>query len=141
MVPTTPLAEIIYTTEPCYGTCPVYSVTVSNRGMPGVFEGVRHTAVTGRREFPLQPADFNRFSVALADARAADPRAYESNGANCKLMVTDAPSVTVTFREGTAAPRTFRYYYGCRDPQNAKLAESLRRAPTLLPIVALIGKR
>jgi hypothetical protein len=140
-VPSTPPAEITYETGPCFGACPVYSVTVGNSGRPGVFDGKRFTKVTGTREFALQPADFNRFAVALADARAADQRAYEQGGANCKAMVTDMPSVSVTFREGSAAPRTFRFYYGCRDPQNAKLAEALRRAPELLPIAAFIGKR
>jgi len=141
VVPPMPLAEITYETEPCYGTCPVYSVTVGNRGGTGTFEGRQHTATRGTLSFAVQPAEFNAFYLALADARAADPRAYAPGGANCRQQVTDHPGVTVTFREGSAAPRVFRYSFGCRDPQNARLAADLRRAPTLLPLAAMIGKR
>lgn len=141
VVPAMPVAEVTYETTPCYGTCPVYAVTVSNRGEPGTFEGRQHTAVIGSRPVPIQPAQFNAFYLALVDARAADQRAYEPGGANCQLQVIDMPGVTVTFREGTAAPRVFRYSFGCGDRQNAKLAADLRRAPMLLPIAGLIGRR
>ena len=133
--------EITYETGPCFGTCPVYSVTVTNSGAPAIFDGKRFTAVAGRREVPVADRQFAAFYDAIADARAADPKAYEQGGANCRQVVTDMPSVAITVREGTAEPRTFRFYYGCRDPQNAKLAADLRRAPTLLPIADLIGKR
>ncbi|MES2339518.1 MAG: DUF6438 domain-containing protein [Pseudomonadota bacterium] len=140
--PSTPIpVEITYETGPCFGTCPVYAVTVNNLGAPAVFDGKRFTAVTGRREVPVSYRQFAAFYDAVADARAAAPADYQQGGAHCKQVVTDMPSVAITFREGSAAPWTFRYYYGCRDPQNAKIAADLRRAPTLLPIGDLIGKR
>lgn len=135
------VSEIAYETAPCFGTCPVYRVTVRNDGRPGVFEGQRFTKVVGQREFALQPAQFANFALALAPARSANQADYEQGGANCKQVATDMPSVTVTFREGAATPQTFRYYYGCRGPENAAFAESLRRAPDALPIAAFIGKR
>jgi hypothetical protein len=133
--------EITYETEPCFGACPVYRVTVNNLGQPGTFEGKRFTAVEGTRSFPMTYRQFSAFYAALSDARAADSKAYERGGANCQMMATDHPGVSVTFREGQTAPWTFRFYYGCRDRQNAKLAEGLRRAPEALPIADFIGSQ
>ena len=141
-IPATPIPiEVTYEAGPCYGRCPAYSVTLASFGQPGVFEGKRFTAVIGRRDVPVTFAQFDRFYGALSEARGADARAYAVGGPNCQAYVTDQPTVTVTFREGSSQPWTFRFDYGCRDPQNAKLAAALRRAPTLLPIGDLIGPR
>ena len=133
--------EISYEIEPCFGACPVYSVTVGNMGQPGLFEGKRFTAVEGRRSFAVSPRAFQAFALALDEARMASAEDFAPGAARCKLFATDHSGVAVTFRHGSEAPWTFRFNYGCRDPQNAKLADSLRRAPTLLPIADLIGRR
>ncbi len=136
-----PATEITYETGPCFGACPVYMLTVRNLGRPSAFEGKRFAAVEGTRAFTVDEATFNAFYQRLRPTREAVQADYEGGGRNCQRMATDHPSVTVTFREGEAPPRSFRFYYGCRDPQNAALAESLRSAPDLLPIATFIGKR
>ena len=135
-----PASEITYETGPCFGTCPVYSVTVRSSGQ-GMFEGKRFTAVEGRREFTVDAATYTAFSRALAAARTADPTAYVPGGKSCRQQATDHPSVTVTFRDGSAAQRTFPFYYGCRDAGNAALATALRDATKTLPIAGFIGSK
>src|SRR3546814_8814740 len=61
-------ATITYATQPCFGACPVYTVTVSPDGQ-GVFAGKRFTAVTGERPFALPSDAYDRFAAALAPNR------------------------------------------------------------------------
>ena len=59
--PTAGMVETIrYETGPCFGACPVYTLTVSSDGR-GVFEGRRHTAVAGIRNFAASPAQYAEF--------------------------------------------------------------------------------
>jgi hypothetical protein len=133
--------EITYETSPCFGACPVYAVTVRDGGRGGTFEGKRFTAIEGRRDFALTAAAFDAFARSLRALRTADPAAHVPGGARCRLQATDQSTVTVTFRDGDAAPRTVPFYYGCHDPENAALAKALRDAPKVLPIAAFIGAR
>lgn len=133
---------IRYETAPCFGTCPVYAVTVRPDGT-GRFEGRSHTAVTGTRDFRLDPAAYRRFAETLARyrPREGDVR-YAPGEPNCEPAATDMPSATVTWESNTgAAPQTLSYYYGCRSDESRALAEALRAAPGLLPIAELIGRR
>ena len=133
---------IRYETGPCFGTCPVYAVTVRPDGS-GTFEGQRFTAVTGTRAFTLDPAAYRRFAALLAPYRPAsgDVR-YAPGEPNCANAPTDMPSATVTWNSNTgAAPQTLTYYYGCRGGQGQAIGDTLRTAPDLLPIADLIGPR
>ena len=57
--------SITYETGPCFGACPVYSVTVRPDGT-GVFDGKRFTAVSGVRAFTLTKAQYDAFAARLA---------------------------------------------------------------------------
>ncbi|MFD1786899.1 DUF6438 domain-containing protein [Sphingomonas floccifaciens] len=131
--------EITYETGPCYGTCPVYSVRIDSLGRAGVFDGKRFVAAPGRHEFAVTFAQFDAVLRAVSGAFAASSADYTVGGRHCGEYVTDRPSITVTIREGNAEPKSVRYDLGCRDPQNATLAASLRSVPSLLPIGHLIG--
>ena len=44
--------SITFQTGPCFGTCPVYTVTVHSNGQ-GLFTGQAHTTVTGPQAFTV----------------------------------------------------------------------------------------
>lgn len=130
--------SIRYEAGPCFGACPIYSVTVRSDGT-GTFEGVNFTAVRATREFRVSPRQYQAFARHLAPIRPARG-SIDYNGSRCRTMATDMDSATVTWtsRSGT---RRLHLYYGCDLERNRALARRLRSAPDLLPIGDFIGAR
>lgn len=123
----------------CFGTCPVYRVTVRPDGT-GTFEGQQFTAVTGARDFTLTPAQYRAFADRLAPYRpAAGEQRYEPGSALCPNHATDMPSVDVTWSGGASGSRHLYYYYGCAMEEGQAMRTALRTAPELLPIGEFIG--
>lgn len=134
----TPRVErISYETGRCFGACPVYRVTVDDRGH-GTFEGIRFTTVEGMRSFDVTPAQYRAFSRRLAPLRPANGAVRYDGPPLCKRMATDLPSVSVTWQDSAAPDRSLYFYYGCDMEMHRAMAERLRAAPELLPIAAFI---
>ena len=131
--------SVSYATGPCYGTCPVYKVTVRADGT-GTFEGGRFTAVSGSRAFRVTLADYRRFTAALEPYRPDGERRVEMGSPDCGPAPTDMPSVDVTWAMASGGAGHLHFYYGCR-VGNAAMAKALQDAPALLPIAGFIGKR
>lgn len=133
--------SITYATEPCFGTCPVYSVTVTPEG-EGVFEGKQHVATTGTQSFRIAPANYRRFAEHLAAVRPRQGDRNISHGEpDCGNAPTDMPSITVRWSSNTgAADQNLRLYLGCRGAEADRVAGVLKSAPEMLPIAAYIGK-
>jgi Domain of unknown function (DUF6438) len=141
-VPDGPIAietdSISYETGPCFGTCPVYRLTVSPDGT-GTFEGRRFTAVTGERSFRVTPDQYRAFAAQLAPLRPAEG-SVRMSGEACRQMATDLPSAEVTWFSQIGNSQSYYFYYGCDMEQNRAIAERLTRAPELLPIQPMIGR-
>lgn len=131
--------SISYTTGPCYGTCPVYTVTIRPDGT-GTFAGERFTAVTGTRAFRATADDYRRFAALLAPFRPDGERRVEMGSPDCGPAPTDMPSVDVSWTQASGGAGHLHFYYGCR-VGNAAMAEALKQAPAMLPIAGFIGKR
>lgn len=133
--------SITYSTEPCFGTCPVYSVAVTPEG-DGVFEGKRFVATTGSQSFRIDAATYRRFADHLATVRPRDGDRNISHGEpDCGNAPTDMPSITVRWSSNTgAADQNLRLYLGCRSAEAERVAGVLKSAPEMLPIAAYIGK-
>ena len=133
--------SITYSTEPCFGTCPVYSVTVMPEG-EGVFAGKRHVATTGSRAFRIDSATYRRYAEHLAAVRPREgDRNIAQGEADCGNAPTDMPSITVRWSSNTgAADQNLRLYLGCRSAEADRVAAVLKSAPEMLPIAADIGK-
>lgn len=131
---------IRYTTTPCGGACPVYTVTVRPDGS-GTFEGQRFTAVTGARDFRVSPAQYEAFLTRLGPYRPRSGSIRTAPGTpDCGQHATDMPSVEVQW-DGKAGHRALSYYFGCDRERNRTMADALGSAPDLLPIASLIGAR
>jgi hypothetical protein len=133
---------VTYSTEPCRGFCPVYSVTVTPEG-EGVFEGREHTAVKGERRFTVDAATAARFIEHVGAVKpAAGDRRIEMDTPDCGMVATDLPAINVQWNANTgAAPQSLHLYLGCRSDEAARVKAVLQSAPDLLPIAAFIGKR
>ncbi|SEM47816.1 hypothetical protein SAMN05192583_0345 [Sphingomonas gellani] len=129
---------ISYATAMCFGTCPVYTVTVGPDGQ-GVFNGEKFTAVAGERRFQATPEQVRAFTAALAKVRTEGDREITPGKPGCTDFATDMPGATVRW-QGAGGVSSLTFNYGCaRD--NRQIADALRAAPGLLPIGDLVGKR
>lgn len=97
---------------PCFGTCPVYGVTISRSGAVR-FTGKHHVADTGLATATIPPA---RVDSLLAELEAggyfgfADE--YVMDSPACGLYATDSPTViTGVTRDGVT--KTIRHDRGC----------------------------
>lgn len=131
-------ATIRYETSPCFGTCPVYVVTVRPDGS-GTFEGQRFTATTGTRAFTASPEAVRRFAAALAPYRpASGERLYHQGTSLCPgPMVSDMPGVDVRWTAADGAEQHISYDFGC-DRADTTMRDALRNAPDALPIAAFV---
>ena len=132
--------SIRYATGPCFGTCPVYSVTVTPDGA-GTFVGERFTAVSGTRGFRIPPARYAALAATLAPYRPAGGERRIAQGTpDCGNAPTDMPSTDVTWTRAAGDSARLSFYHGCA-ANNRALADTLREVPAMLPIGNLVGKR
>ena len=133
--------SIRYETGPCFGACPVYTVTVRPDGS-GVFDGKRFTAVKGERPFTLTRAQYEAFAARLAPYRPASGSVrYAMGEPNCRNAATDMPSVDVTWTRAIGDSQSLHYYFGCDLQHNRPIRDALGQAAEALPIGDLIGAR
>lgn len=134
--------SITYSTQPCFGTCPVYEVTVGPEG-EGVFDGKQHVARMGTQRFTVDATTYRRFAEHLAAVRPASGDRNISHGdPDCGNAPTDMPGIAVRWSSNSgAAPQELRLYLGCRSAEAERVAAVLKAAPEMLPIGAYIGMR
>lgn len=133
--------SITYETGPCFGACPVYSVTVRPDGS-GVFDGKRFTAVSGERRFTLTPAQYAAFAARLAPYRPETGNVRYAQGEPlCQRAATDMPSVDIRWTRAIGDSQSLHFYFGCDLEKNRAMRDALGRAPDALPIGELIGPR
>jgi len=110
---------------PCFGACPVYSLTISGTGVVR-FAGTRYTAHVGEASAEIPPA--------LVDSLVAELRqggyfgfadAYVVNAPACGRYATDSPTVITSVADG-GERKEIRHDYGCGDAPPA-LARLERR--------------
>jgi len=97
---------------PCFGTCPVYRVTISGAGVVH-FTGTRHTARTGEATDRIPVERVDSLLAELRDSgyfEFAD--AYEPGLDTCGPTATDLPSATSAVVMG-GKRKEIRHYYGC----------------------------
>jgi hypothetical protein len=101
----------------CFGTCPIYTVSVRGDGTTA-FVGRRFVAATGERRARLSRSR-------VADLRAAVTRArvFTLRDRYDKMLVTDLPSVKLTFRVGSRTKRIYHYLGDRSAPERLRRLE------------------
>lgn len=130
---------ITYATEPCFGRCPVYRLTVSSDGI-AVFEGRENTLVTGRRTFAIKLEEYAAFKAMLEPYRPVGERILGRDPAQCNNRVaTDLPGVDIRWSSEDRSDHLYAYY-GCDMEGNREMYQALMRAPYELPMTIYIGQ-
>jgi hypothetical protein len=130
---------ISYSATACFGSCPIYTVTLGPDGQ-GIFEGARYTAARGERRFQATPAQMREFTRQLAAVRPRQDRVFAMGTPGCEPARTDAPGIDVRW-QGTAGAVTLRAYGGCGGKDGRETYDALRRAAGALPIADYVGGR
>jgi hypothetical protein len=97
---------------PCFGTCPVYRVSLEGDGKVG-FTGTRFVTRVGHDTSRVAPDQVGRLVDSLDAAgffALADE--YVLNSPACGRYATDAPTVTISVRSGERS-KTVRHDHGC----------------------------
>jgi hypothetical protein len=130
--------SITLATGPCFGTCPVYTVTVHANGS-GLFTGQNHTTVTGNQAFTVTPAQYTAFVNHLAPIRPASGIVRYDGPPECTgPMITDLPSTDVKWNGTNGQQQELYLYHGCHFTNSAAMLQRLQQAPGLLPIGSFI---
>lgn len=111
--------------RPCFGTCPVYTVTLERSGAV-VFQGRRFVADTGTHTGSIPPARADSLFRALdAAGWFAFADRYAVGEPGCEHFATDLPSVITEVRMDGRVKRV-EHDHGCTDAP-AALDELERR--------------
>jgi hypothetical protein len=118
---------------PCYGTCPIYKVSVFSDGTLK-YEGIRFVKKTGAQTGKLKPGDLDQLVKAFRDARYFDlADAYDH------ADVTDHASVRTSFSDG-GKTKSVHHYLGDHSAP-AELAALELAFDQIVKIERFTGKR
>ena len=106
---------------PCFGACPVYSVTLDGSGAI-LFEGRRFVADTGISTGNVPPARIDSLVAELTAGGYFDfADRYRAGEPGCERYATDLPSVITEVRAGGRSNR-IEHDHGCMDAPEALTA-------------------
>lgn len=137
--PSAAFTLITFERTPCFGTCPVYKVSVNGSG--GVrFEGTRNVDSVGVFSGRIDAAAVAALSRAFDDAQyfALDSK-YTYGESNCRDYGTDASRILTSLRAGERA-KSVEHDLGCGSVP-ARLAELYRRFDEIVVTSRWIGRR
>jgi hypothetical protein len=115
---------------PCFGFCPVYSVSVAPDGAVR-FEGERHTTVVGVREKTVSPQAYQAVARSLAPWRPASGTSAQTE---CERRASDLPTYTVVWTDGAGERTTLNHDGGCMSAANSRLKAALQAIPGQLGV-------
>ncbi|HTM96378.1 MAG TPA: DUF6438 domain-containing protein [Croceibacterium sp.] len=132
-----PPRQVTFETTPCFGSCPVFSLTLDADGH-GVYEGGRFVKTKGRHEFSASAKQVRAFFDRIRPFRPAGAVRYDM--ANCPGPAhTDAPSVNVRWISATRAD-SLDWNLGCRVDALQAIEPDLQNAWQELPLDDLVGR-
>lgn len=122
-----PITSISMHRTACFGACPVYKVSINQRGEV-TFVGQRFVADPGKHTGKVPPAKFQALVSRVKQIgffRMQDQ--YRTKKDGCTRWATDNPTVDIVVSRGSSKKRV-SYYYGCKGPAAAKRIDALSRA-------------
>ncbi len=98
--------EVTLARDPCFGTCPVYTLTLTADGAV-VYEGIRFVDVEGRQTASLGPQEVRQIAQAVVDAHFFDLEDEYT------VQATDLPSITLTITMDGRTKQVYHHGVGC----------------------------
>jgi len=96
----------------CFGTCPVYKVTIASDGAV-TFEGRQFTRTKGIAKGQISAQDFRRLVAEFQRIEYFSlPDNYAPGTPVCPQMITDMPSANTSLRFNGKA-KSVSHYHGC----------------------------
>jgi len=128
--------QVTFETTPCFGSCPVFSLTVYADGR-GVYEGGRFVRTKGRHEFRASDGQIRAFLGRLEPFRPNGAVTYDIS--NCPGPAhTDAPTVRVRWISESRAD-SLDWNQGCQVEALKAIEPDLQQAWQELPLDGLVG--
>ena len=115
---------------PCFGFCPVYTLSVTPAGSV-TFDGDRHTAGLGRKMREAGPGAYTETVKALAPYR---PQTATSAETACEVRISDQQHYDIRWTAPNGTVTTLKHDRGCRSTRNDDLNAVLERLPAGLGI-------
>lgn len=129
---------IRFSAGPCFGVCPVYSVTVSPDGS-GILVPQKNTSVPGETRFAVTPLQYKRLRDAFAPFRPLTGKQKRiSHGENCERAATDMPGYEIVWTRAGQDKTELDFYSGCFDARYARLREAVKAVPKILDIEKML---
>ena len=123
-----------YELTPCFGACPVFSLTLEPDGT-GLYQGGAFVADKGRHEFRATPAQLAAFRNRIDGARPKGTLQYDFD--DCPgPMHTDAPAVVIDWGDMDR----LNWNTGCRAPELVAREAALTQAWRELPVAQWVGE-
>ena len=129
-LPSVATETITVAVGPCFGFCPVYTVSISSSGSVG-FLGERHTAVLGRRTQASSIDAYRELARQLAGYRPADGGHV---AVECQATVSDTSTFTVTWSGADGNDAVATIASGCPGGPGHALIQILKDLPVRLGI-------
>ena len=126
---------IHYSSSPCFGACPIYSVEISPSGTVN-FNGKQYTKVTGTRDLQVDPAVYKKLQSELKTYRPETGSNVKTTG--CVQTATDKPSSYFWWKQADGTTTRLSHYTGCISPANDELNKLIDKLPTLIGIEELV---
>ena len=126
---------IRYSSSPCFGACPIYSVEVSPSGAVH-FDGKQYTKVIGTQELTVNPSVYKKLQQELKTYRPETGTNVKTTG--CVQTATDQPSAYFWWKRPDDTVTRLSHYQGCISPANAELNKLIEKLPTLIGIEDLV---
>ncbi|WP_312103198.1 DUF6438 domain-containing protein [Acinetobacter venetianus] len=126
---------IRYSSSPCFGTCPIYSVEVSPSGAVH-FDGKQYTKVIGTQELTVDPSVYKKLQQELKTYRPETGANVKTTG--CVQTATDQPSAYFWWKRPDGSVTRLSHYQGCISPANAELNKLIEKLPALIGIEDLV---
>ena len=117
-----PQSSIMLERSMCFGTCPVYSVTLYQNGSVW-YHGEKFVKETGDRGEMLNTTSFETLLKACDDAGF-----FQMNDEYVKLDITDMPGAIITLQNGTDVKRVEHYHGDLHAPK--KISENQMETAT-----------
>jgi acetamidase/formamidase len=110
----------------CFGTCPIYKVTVASDGMV-TFEGLDFVKTKGKATGQIKPDDYQKLVNEFKRIKyfSLDDK-YEPGSPGCTVGATDNPSA-LTSIERNGRTKSVSHYYGCKPSEVLRALSALER--------------
>lgn len=137
-----PPETILISYGACFGTCPIFAVTVSAAGQ-GKFEGQNFTALSGDRAFPVSPEQFAAVAAALAPLRPADDSELKAaadpkHQPQCDIYATDHPNRIILWTGKDGKQQALVWDTGCTAKRYETVQPAIDKALAVLPVAPWI---